>query len=358
VKKKPVIYFSGISVVLSVLLLIPVKLPYTVYGTGKIFAINEWVLGRTEDGRITSTIKNNKLGIITSYGRKEYQQRDIYNFYLEPSIGSKLFVTEGDKVGHLESIELQKQLIALRGELEVEKANLLVFSTGQKPETVLEAQANISLSQERLEVQTKLFERAKNLYKDSLISIQDYDLEYNNYEMARINLDYSKAKYQSIITGEKPELIILAKKKINALELQIANLEERLEDLTIRAPFSGMLQYKKGDVSTVEPLVNLLDTSTYIIIAPIRAKDLRHVYPGQKAVLDMFSSGCKMEATIIHVDNSMQVVRGRQAAYVTAIVDTKCSNVLPGAVAQTIIYTDYLTPYQYLERVTASLFYR
>jgi hypothetical protein len=357
-KKKPAIYLSGISVLIAVLLFLPVKLPYTVYGTGKIFALNEWVLGRTTDGRITSTIKNNLLGIITSYGGKEFQQRDIYSFYLNDDIGKKLFLNKGEEVGFLESIELKRQLVIARGDLEVEKANLSVYSTGEKPETVIEAETKLKMNRESFEIQKKLFERSKILYNDSLISVQDFEVALNKYDMAKMSVNYAEAQLQSIITGQKPEQITLSRKRIRALEQQIENLEERLEELTIRAPFSGMLQYKKGDVTSVEPLVNLLDTTTFIIVVPIRAKDLEHVQTGQKAKLELFSAGCTMEGTIVHIDNSIQVIKGRQAAYVTAIVDTKCAGATPGVLAQTVIYTDYLSPLRYLQRVTASLFYR
>lgn len=363
-KKKKLIYVSTGMVVLAMVLSLPVKFPYSVYGTGKVFAVNEWILGRTQDGRIISTMKNNQYGVITSYGGKEFTQKDVYNFFLNEDFGKNRYVKKGEKIGYLESNELQTQLITLKGQLDVEKALLRVSATGEKDQLVMEAANNLRLAGERLNIQNKLFQRSQKLYEDSLISAQEYELAMNNFQLAQIGVEVADAQLKTISSGEKPEQLNFVRKRISSLESQIANLEERLASLTISAPFSGILQQSRKDpavnveVNNVEPIVDLLDTSSYIVILPIHAKDLVFVKEGQIAELELFSAGCVMTAIVTNIDNGVQIIGGKQAAYVTAVIDKKCPGVMPGTIAQVIIDTDELTPLQYLGRLTKSLFYR
>lgn len=363
-KKKKLVYISTGVIVLAMVLSLPVKFPYSVYGTGKVFAVNEWILGRTEDGRIVSTMKNNQYGVITSYGGKEFQQKDVYNFFLSDGFGKNRYVKKGEKIGYLESNELQTQLITMKGQLDVEKAFLKVTATGEKDQLVMEAANNLRLAGERLDIQRKLFERSKKLYEDSLIAAQEYELAYNNFQLAQIGVDVADAQLKNISTGDKPEQINFVKKRISSLENQISDLEGRLSSLTISAPFSGILQQSRKDptmnleVNNLEPIVDLLDTSSYIIIVPIHAKDLRFVKEGDVADLELFSADCMMQATVANIDNGIQVIGGKQAAYVTAVIDKKCAGVMPGTLAQVVIQTDDLSPFQYLVRLSKGLFYR
>lgn len=358
-KKQKKIYVYTTLIIVVIVLLLPVKIPYTVYGTGKIFARQQWMLGKTSDGEIITTIKNNQLSTITSYGYKEFQQRDVFNFSLKKGIENRKTLEKGEVVAEIHSTELERQLIDLRGQLKVAKAQLRVNSTGQKPEEVIEAETNLQLAEEKFNVQQKLFNRSKNLYEDSLISKQEFELAQNEFELAHLGRDLAEANLISIKTGEKPEEVMYAKAQIDALENNIENLEKRLEDMTVRAPFSGLMRYKKGTtMAETKPLVNLLDTSSYVITIPIKAKNLHYVKKGQKMTLEMFSGECEMTATVSNIDNSVQIANGKQVAYVTAVIEDRCPDLMPGLLAQAVIDADELTPFEYLKRMATGLFYR
>ncbi|MFN3404802.1 MAG: HlyD family secretion protein [Cytophagaceae bacterium] len=356
-KKKKYLYVL-VPLIAVVLFFLPLKFTYTVYSTGKIFPVNEWILGRTPDGRITETMKNNQLGVISSYGGKEFQRGDVFDFSLDPSLYQKQYISKGENIGALYSNDLERQIVALEGEKDIEVAMLKVHATGQKPETVKEAEANLILAREKFEIQRKLIERKAQLFKDSLISPQEYDLAMNEYQVIKNNYSLAQAQLEVVKTGEKPEQIKLSKERIQSLENQIKNLKERKEALSIKAPFAGLLQHKKGGSELLEVLANIVDTANYIIITPIKLKEMKYVAVGQTAKLSTFHSDCQMEARIIHIDNAIQIIGGKQAVYITARVEKKCPETLPGVLAQTVVQCGELTIAEYAMRLLTSLFYR
>ncbi len=356
--KKKFIYIGIATAIVLGVIYCPFKFTYIVYATGKVFPTYEWVLGRTYDGRITETIKNNQLGVISSYAGKEFQRGDVFDFYINPEINNKQFVERGETIGIMNSTELMRQINQLKGERDVEKALLKVYSTGQKIQTIKEAETNLTLAKERFSIQDKLISRQAELFKDSLISPQQYDIAKNEYEMSKINLALAEAQIKTLSTGEKPEQIKFIAEKIENLNKQIAVLESRKEALQIKAPFSGLLQRKKGGLTSVEVLANVVDTSSYIIVTPVRIKEFKNLALGQKCVLKLFNTDCEMEGTVCHIDNAIQIIGGKQAIYVTAKIDKKCPGVYPGIFAQTNLHCGQHTIIEYSKLLFQSLFYR
>ncbi|MFN6943526.1 MAG: HlyD family secretion protein [Cytophagaceae bacterium] len=354
------IYISSIIVVVVIVLSLPFEVPYTVYSTGKVYTINEWVLGRSSDGRIVSMLKNNQTGTVNSYGGRDFLRQDAFDFVLDPNLGFRQYIEKGEVIGQLTSNELERLIIKLEGDLKVERGNLMVVSTGEKPETVREAENALTLAKERFAIQEKLLQRTRKLYEDSLIAPQEYDIALNTYEMSRISVSLAQANLEKISTGEKPEEVIFSRHKIAALESQLANLKERMESFNITAPFSGYLQHKKGISASVgmDVIVNILDTSAYVIVTPVQVKDLKYVQTGQPATLHLFNSSGKISGTVSNIDNTIQIVGGKQAVYVTCIIDKTNDEIMPGIFAQTVIECDRLTIRDYLLRIAQNIMYR
>lgn len=361
--KKKYLYIILPAVLIAAAL--PVKVPHKVYSTGRIFPKREWILGRTSDGRITSTIRDNQLGVISSYGGKEFKQGDVFDFDMDPQLARKRYVHQGERVGGVESSELKRMLAELEGQLKVENATLNVYSTGEKVQIVQEAQTSSVLAKEQLEIKKKLLARKKKLYEDSLIAPQDYDLALNEYETARISYELARARFNTVSTGEKPEQLRLSRQRIVSLQSQILTLKERLKSLEIRAPFSGLLLYKKAVPSLTQtntPYVDILadvaDTSEYIVVTPVQLKDARYLQEGQVIMVRPFNSDREIQAEVSNIDNVIQIVNGKQAMFVTGVVRNRESDLLPGIVAQTAVITGEVTVYEYLGRFFEGLFFR
>lgn len=356
--KKVYIIFASIALLLLIVRFLPFKVPYNIYATGKVFAAKEWVLGRTSDGRILATMKDNALDQVSNYGGREFSRGDMYDFELDPTLSSKKFLKEGDLIGKLSSNELDNLMAKLENDLKIEQAGYDVNATGEKPEIINEAIANKKLASERYYNQKKLFERTEKLYKDSLISKQEYEVAKNNIELLKIDIELQDARIMKLNSGDKKELLELSMTRINAINTQIVLLKKRLGKFEVKSPFSGMLQHKKGALSTLEILATLLDTSQLIVIAPIQFKEVQYLKENDEVSLSLFHTDETLIANISNIDNVIQVVGGRQALYITSVIKPGNKGILPGMFTQTRIHADDITLWEYTKRIFGNILYR
>lgn len=218
-----------------------IKIPYTISSRAVFMPASEFNLVRTVEGNLISSFKDNLRGVVKSYGVTEFQRGDVVQFLLNPKMVNQKFVNAGDTIGWIISNEEQRNLIQLKGELGIMKAELDFYTTGQKPEDVQTAKEELELAKEQLDIQKKLLKRSALLFKDSVIPQQEYDIELNKLKVKEIEVGVAEARYLSITTGEKKEQSRLVAAKITNLELQIKQVSDRLAYFTFTTPMSGMI---------------------------------------------------------------------------------------------------------------------
>lgn len=355
--KKYIIYIILIAAVCG-LFLMPIKITYKIYATGKVFPVNEWMLSRSIDGRIASMTKNNELDIVSNYSGREFQSGDVFDFYMEPAVMQKNYIQKGDVLGHLCSKILQSDLVRLQGLLEVEKASLNVISTGQKPEVIEESKTNLRLAKEKYITQKKIVERNIKLQQDSLLPFQQLEVSKDALELSRIGIQIAEAQLQKLMTGDKQEELELNRQKIYSIENQINELKHRMDNFAIKAPFGGLVQQKKGGISAVEVLMDLLDTAEYIAIAPIPLREVNYLKTGAVVMLKLFNSDETLQAKVTRMDNAIQLVGGKQAIYATFRIIKKSTHPQPGIFAKATIICDEISLWDYMNRVLGDIFYK
>ncbi len=354
--KKYIIYIILIAAVCG-LFLLPIKISYKIYATGKVFPVNEWMLTRSIDGRISTMTKNNELDIISNYSGR-FQSGDVFDFYMEPAVMQKNYIQKGEVLGHLYSKQLQTEMVNLQGLLEIEKASLNVLSTGQKPEIIAESKTNLNFAQEKYLTQKKVVERNTKLHRDSLLSTQQLDISKDALELSRIGVQIAEAQLQKLTTGDKQEALELNRQKIHSIENQINELKQRMDNFNIKAPFGGLVQQKKGTITTEEVLMDLLDTAEYIAIAPIPLREVSYLKIGAVVMLKLFNSGEVLHAKVSRMDNVIQLVGGKQAIYATFRIIKKTSHPQPGIFANATIICDEISLWDYMNRVLGDIFYK
>ncbi len=355
--KKYIIYIILIAAVCG-LFLLPIKITYKIYATGKVFPVNEWMLSRSIDGRIASMTKNNELDIISNYSGREFQSGDVFDFYMEPAVMQKNYIQKDEVLGHLYSKTLQTELVKLQGLLDIEKASLGVISTGQKPEIIQEARTNLNLAREKYTTQKKVVERNIKLQHDSLLSAQQLDVSKDALELSYIGIQIAEAQLQKLVTGDKQEILELNRQKIYSIENQIKELKQRMDNFNIKAPFGGLVQQKKGTISTIEVLMDLLDTAEYIAIAPIPLREVSYLKIGSAVMLKLFNSDEILQAKVTRMDNVIQLVGGKQAIYATFRIIKSSVHPQPGIFAKATIITDEISLWDYMNRVLGDIFYK
>jgi multidrug efflux pump subunit AcrA (membrane-fusion protein) len=319
------------------------KIEYRISSKAFFMPASEYGITRNVDGNLISTLTDHHTHLVERYSITEFQRGDVVELIMSTKITNNGFITAGDTIGYIISNEEQRNLIDLQGQLDVLKAELLFFTTGQKPEDVLLALNQLELAKQELETERLLMERSERIFSEGAISRQEYDIALNTLKVRELAVKIAQANWESISTGEKPEQEQLTLAQIAALSKQIDQIKQRIQSLTITSPVGGKLIMHR-DLQLTGQIITIADTSALIALIPIPVKERSFMHEGSKVVY----SG--MEGSVSRLDNAVKMIGSQQAFYITATFPWS-ENLMPGYTGNVTIYTDSITPLQYLARL-------
>jgi hypothetical protein len=320
-----------------------VEVPYTIKSRALFIPASEFNLVRTVDGNLISSYKDNVSGVVKSYGVTEFQRGDVVQFLLNPKILNHKYILAGDTIGWIVSNEEQRNLLQLKGELNIMKAELAFYTTGQKPEDIETAKKQCELIKEQLDFQKKLLKRSAALFKDSVIAQQEYDIELNKVKVKEIELGVAEARYLSISTGEKKEQERLVVARISNLESQIQQVSERLAYFTFTTPMSGMILLQREN-ETGENVISIGDTSHWVGVIPVQLKERDFIKFTDTIIFK------ELKGNIIGIDNNVKVIDRKQSFYVIGLWPFK-ESILSGTMAEVEIECPKVTIKDYFLRI-------
>jgi len=344
-KKYTIILFLGLLVIGSVGLL-PLDIPYTTRTKALVKPAYEWELLRDETGTLSSVFRNHENGLIESYGNTEFKRGDVINFFLKPGLKEGDLINKGDTIGFTYSNEERMRLIELEGQLSVLESELSYYTAGQKPEDIEWAQREVELANSVFETQQKLMARTEQLMKDSVISVQKFEIDQNELEVTRMRKVLAEARLTSLLAGDKPEQIALTRSKILATNLQIAQIKERLSYLTVTAPISGQLSSGKGYIQK-DILLRIIDPDKFIGTAPIKLSDRSFISLGDEVYLIKPGASKKVIGRVIEFNNNIELMIGEPVVYMTIAFDEVNDLILPGNLVEIEIKGASLNPREY-----------
>ena len=328
------------------LLLLPIKVPYSIDVLGKIMPLKEWVLVRGPDGYLISTLYDHMQGSIESYAVRHVERGDHVTFKLHPAMVAGASVAAGDTVGLIYSNEVERQWAELRGELATEMASLRLNRTGQKESVIREAQLCLIHAKEQAEQQRKEVARLQPLFDKKLISEADFEIAETTLRLYEIQMDIAEAQLQTVQTGVREEQMDWVRSRIGALQEEIEILEKRLSASTLTAPIAGrVVRFFLGDTLAV-----VQDTTSYVVVLPMKWKDRNHIALKQQVELKIDGVFDGLTGTIEQVGNTAQVLNGEQVFGVKAIIEDEKMNLASGLIARCSISCAPVRPYEYLRR--------
>ncbi|HRH33705.1 MAG TPA: hypothetical protein PKY12_01550 [Catalimonadaceae bacterium] len=278
-----------------------------------------WELIRSADGKIHTVLRDNVTGSVLSYSVTEFQRGDVVEFAKKRDLNVEKRISKGDSIGFLFSNEEQLKLIELEGNLKVLKSEYLFFTTGQKPEDIEKSRRELGLAKQQLETQRKLMIRSEKLYRDSVLPIQQFELDQNELQVKEIAFSIAEARYQSAITGEKKEQSAMIKSKIDAIALQIGQIRKRINYFTILSPIDGVLaidHIPPIENAESECLLRIYDNSKMVGIAPIRLSEKPFFEIGNH----VFLSSENKSGQIISFDNVVKENWIESSVFLTALI--------------------------------------
>jgi hypothetical protein len=334
-----------------IFLLLPIKIPYSIKAPGKILPAKEWIVSKGPDGRLITVLKDNLLGISKNYSVSQFERGDAIQFSLRPGISSGKMINEKDTVATIYSNEIERQFIQLKGELEVAKASLTAYMTGEKQSVVKEEKERLEYMKKQAEEQRKVFKRLETLYQKNLASQEEYEISRGTSELNDINIAIAEAHLQSIETGVKKEQIDFIRSQIQSLQKQIDVLQKRFKDYTLISQISGVATR----ILSSDTLLVISDTAEFVVLIPVKWEERNNLSANQKVILKTPDSSIKQDATLVRIDKSIHQLNGGQVFLVIALFNSNHIDFLSGLMIQCSIQCEPVRPIEYITRIFRSI---
>ena len=343
---RSVLLYVLIIVVVGVLVLSPLKLPFSVSAYGKIVPAKKWVLTKGNDGQLTSSQFNYENGINEGYRTSQFAREGAMQLTISPSIVTGSTVAAGDTVGIISSTETMETLIDLKGQLASARAELQTAITGEKKSVIDECRQKLAWSKGQVAHKMNELARLEALNDKKLISEEEFEAAQSEVKLLEIEVAIAKAQYETATTGKKPEEIKLIESQIDALEQEIAVLQELVETFSITAPFRGKVS--RGFAS--DTLLTISDTSKLLAIIPIMHSDCARVRKGQQVKANANGIVEEICGRIVSLDNEIYVLNGREVFMGVVQLSSLPEGAVPGMIANCTIDCDPVSLLEYIQR--------
>lgn len=119
-------------------------------------------------------------------------------------------VKVGDTLAKLDVPEVSAKIAQATGATEAARAQAQMAKNGATTNQLRQLKAKQMGLQEQFNYAKKSYERATNMYKDSLLSPQNYDEIFAKYQGARAQLDAVNAELDDVLRGTRTEKIGMA----------------------------------------------------------------------------------------------------------------------------------------------------
>ena len=148
-------------------------------------------------------------------------------------------VKKGDILAVIDSKELQAALDQANTQLLTSRAELDRQKIASR-EAALHAQQQVDLLTLRLAAAKRQLERVERTFKEGLSNKADYETAQDNVHIAAMELDQAKGELGLSREGLRFELAT-REQGVKRQESVTSELGKRVDDLTVRAPFDGMV---------------------------------------------------------------------------------------------------------------------
>ena len=258
-----------------------------VLGGGGWFTSHEWNKGvvTVQTGTVT---RENLTSVVTASG--EIRPKNYTNV-LGEGIGkiTDITVKEGDRVKkgdvllHLENIQPGADVEAQAANVQAAESGLKVAAANYDSAVATQAQRQADLEKQKLD-----WQRSQQLYKEELISRQDYDAAKAAYDSAVAALNASQAQVAQAQAAREQ-----ANSTMDQTRAQLTHTKDVLRKTTYTAPISGIVSYIDVRVGeNVVPgiqnaqgsfLMTISDMSVVTAEVKVDETDITNVRKGQAA---------------------------------------------------------------------------
>jgi HlyD family secretion protein len=153
-------------------------------------------------------------------------------------------VQEGAELAYLDRLEMQARLEQAQASVVSSRALLLELERGFRSEEVSQARAALDAANRRVDDARQAFDRTKRLLEGGAVSQEAFDRAQVALDVAESERTRAEEQLRLMEAGPRRERIQAQRAQLAQAEAAVAGIEAGLANLTIRAPFDGIVTVK------------------------------------------------------------------------------------------------------------------
>lgn len=146
----------------------------------------------------------------------------------------------------IDPLIIQRDLV--KAEKKLVEARLEELNTGTRPETIEAAKSSVIQSKARVRLADNELKRIKKLYKDGVLSLDEFDKAEAQAQGARAELQERQSMLNELVAGPRAEKIKQEEANLKAAEARIRMIQDNINRATLFAPFNGYIIKKETEV--------------------------------------------------------------------------------------------------------------
>jgi len=146
----------------------------------------------------------------------------------------------------IDPLVLQRDLA--KAEKKLVEARLEELNTGTRPETIEAAKSAVAQFKARVRLADNELKRIKKLYKDGVLSLDEFDKADAQAQAARAELEEKQSVLKEFVAGPRAEKIKQEEANLKAAEARIRMIQDNINRATLYAPFHGYIIKKETEV--------------------------------------------------------------------------------------------------------------
>lgn len=204
-----------------------------------------------------------------------------------PGRVDSVLVNEGDKVqkGQIVALILSKEMDAkleqTKSVMEGAYQKLQLAVNGARPEEKEMAERLFFQAEHQYELAELTYKRIMNLFRDSLISIQEKDQIEFQYRAAKEQMETARAKYEMVKKGARNEEVLMADAGYRQAENVYREVLAYKEELTLISPLAGEVSKRIVDpgeiLSAGYPVFTVTDLNDIWVVVQIRENQMAKI---------------------------------------------------------------------------------
>ena len=200
------------------------------------------------------------------------------------------FVKAGQPVAEQETDTLKIEIEQAKAAEQAAYQTYLALKNGSRPEDIAKAEAAVLVTQSRLHLAQKDFERVDGIFKSTKgqgVSKQSLDTQSSQLQVAKNELFSAQKSLELAKIGPRAEDVARAYAQWQQTKAQVAQLEVKLKQSTLYAPLDTTVRSRllqPGDMASAQvPVLALAINSPKWVRAYVNEVNLGKIKPGQQA---------------------------------------------------------------------------